>query len=292
MVDPDGRLVARFGDVERRFLVRSSAKPFQAAVALEHGADLPPEHVALACASHDGTSTHIEIVRAMLSDGGLSESDLRCPPDRPLGSAADRSLAARGIVDPRRILHNCSGKHAAMLRACAASGWPLETYLEPGHPLQQAITAHLVEAGVCVDDAIGVDGCGAPVHPVTAESLAVGYSRLVEERYQRVWDGMSRYPALVSGTGNVDEVVAVGLDAVAKRGAEGLLAISVRGRGAMVVRTWDGSFRAVAPATVRSLLDAGWITDVDPIVASLERSVLGGGRPVGTVSAPFHLESL
>ncbi len=31
---------------------------------------------------------------------------------------------------------NCSGKHAAMLTACVANGWPVDTYLDPSHPLQ------------------------------------------------------------------------------------------------------------------------------------------------------------
>ena len=41
---------------------------------------------------------------------------------------------------------NCSGKHAAMLSACVAAGWPTEGYLERDHPLQQAIEARLGEA--------------------------------------------------------------------------------------------------------------------------------------------------
>ena len=36
---------------------------------------------------------------------------------------------------------NCSGKHAAMLSACVAAGWPTAGYLERDHPLQQAIEA-------------------------------------------------------------------------------------------------------------------------------------------------------
>ena len=41
---------------------------------------------------------------------------------------------------------NCSGKHAAMLSACVAAGWPTAGYLERDHPLQQAIEARLAEA--------------------------------------------------------------------------------------------------------------------------------------------------
>ena len=34
---------------------------------------------------------------------------------------------------------NCSGKHAAMLAACVARGWPLAGYLDPEHPLQREV---------------------------------------------------------------------------------------------------------------------------------------------------------
>ena len=40
---------------------------------------------------------------------------------------------------------NCSGKHAGMLAACAANGWPTDSYLDPGHPLQLAIRATIAE---------------------------------------------------------------------------------------------------------------------------------------------------
>src|SRR5690606_21214093 len=90
VTDTRGRVVAAHGDVDRPFYVRSAAKPFQAAVSVRLGADLPPEHLAVACASHDGLPAHIAIVRRILADGGLDEGHLGCPPDRPAARAADR----------------------------------------------------------------------------------------------------------------------------------------------------------------------------------------------------------
>ena len=37
--------------------------------------------------------------------------------------------------------HNCSGKHAGMLAACRAHGWPLHPYRDLAHPLQRRIAA-------------------------------------------------------------------------------------------------------------------------------------------------------
>lgn len=289
-LDSDGRVIGRFGDVDRGFFVRSSAKPFQATVSVELGADLPPEHLAVACGSHDGTSVHVAIVRQILADGGLDETALRCPPDRPLSRNADRLWAARGTSDHARVFHNCSGKHAAMLRACVAQGWDIDSYLDPDHPLQQAQLAVMREVGALVEGPIGVDGCGVPVVRVTAHSLALAFTRMDTRRFERVRTAMHRFPSLVSGVGNVDADIAVGLDAVAKRGAEGLLAVAVTGRGSLVVRCWDGSERAVAAAAGHALRLLGWIDERNPLSGRLRREVRGGGHVVGSVRPVFEFE--
>jgi L-asparaginase II len=128
-----------------------------------------------------------------------------------------------------------------------------------------------------------------PVFRVSARTLAVAYSKLLEPRFGRIWVAMHRFPALVSGVGNVDSEIAVALDAIAKRGAEGLLAIAVRGRGALVVRCWDGSERAVAVAALSALDQLGWITERTLLRDRLERPVRGGGRVVGSVRPVFEL---
>ena len=53
-VRSDGSLVSADGDIDRRFLIRSSAKPFQVRVAQRYGADLSPEQMAVGAASHGG----------------------------------------------------------------------------------------------------------------------------------------------------------------------------------------------------------------------------------------------
>lgn len=289
-VDAEGGVIGSYGDTDRPFFVRSAAKPFQASVSVELGADLAPEHLALACASHDGTPTQVAIVRAILGDGGLDEGDLRCPPDRPAAGSADREWAAGGVLDRRRVFHNCSGKHAAMLRACVAQGWDPSTYLEPAHPLQQAMHRRMADVGMLVDPEVGVDGCGAPVFRVSALSLGRAFTRLNTDSHDRVRTAMHRYPALVSGYGNADAVIAVAFDAVAKRGAEGLLAVAARGRGALVIRCWDGSERAVAVAMLAALQQLGWVNERTPFIDRLRQPVRGGEAIVGSVRAVFELE--
>ncbi len=285
----DGHPLASYGDVDRPFYVRSAAKPFQAAVSVGLGADLRPEHLAVACASHVGDPVHVAIVREILAGGGLDETDLLCTPGRPLSRSADRLWAIRGSSQDSRIFSDCSGKHAAMLRACIAQGWDTSTYNDPAHPLQQAQSAGFAELGGPVDQRTGVDRCGLPVFRVSARTLAVAYSKLLEPRFGRIWEAMHRFPSLVSGVGNADSEIAVALDAIAKQGAEGLLAIAVRGRGSLIVRCWDGSERGVAVAALSALDQLGWITERSPLRDRLERPVRGGGRVVGSVRPVFEL---
>src|SRR5689334_7299802 len=140
------------------------------------GLDLPPELLALACASHSGEPFHVEGVRRILAGAGLSEADLQTPPDYPLDDEA-REVVIREGGAKSRVLMNCSGKHAAMLATCVANGWPTDTYLDPEHPLQQAIAAtfaDLIEEPIAVT---AVDGCGAPLFSASLVGLARAFRR-------------------------------------------------------------------------------------------------------------------
>src|SRR5262245_54240769 len=111
----DGEVVAWAGDVVGAVFPRSSNKPLQAVAMLRAGLALPPDQLALVCASHRGEPAHVSLVRRMLRDGGLDESALACPPDYPLGETA-RDEVVRAGGERSRVLMNCSGKHAGMLR--------------------------------------------------------------------------------------------------------------------------------------------------------------------------------
>lgn len=74
---------------------------------------------------------------------------------------------------------NCSGKHAAMLATCLANDWPLDSYLEPTHPLQLAVVETLGSISGDVDAELGIDGCGLPIVPLSLTHLARAFARLV-----------------------------------------------------------------------------------------------------------------
>jgi L-asparaginase II len=293
VVSADGELVAWSGDIDRPYFLRSAAKPFQAAVAQEHGALLRPVELALAAASHDGQPVHVAVVAAMLEAMGLDEEQLQCPPTWPLDLTAMRRLAAAGHGAPRRIWNNCSGKHAAWLRACQSGGWPTHDYLSPTHPLQQQIVELISELGGLDATPVGVDGCGAPVPRTTTRAMALLYARLANLPALRpVFVSMHRYPSLVSGSANGDARIAVATNSAAKRGAEGVLGVAVEKRLGLAVKSWDG-LQAVADLAMAAALDATGVVSghVATELESVRRpTVHGGGRPVGMIESRLELE--
>ncbi len=278
-----GDLVASSGDIDAVFFLRSSAKPFQALVAQEAGAGLSRLQFALACASHDGDPVHLAVVEQMLDEAGLGESALRCPPSFPIGVRA-RDLVASVNTPSRRLWHNCSGKHAAWLRSCVANNWPTETYLQPDHPIQERIRALVSELGGFPVDPVGVDGCGAPVLRTTVRAMATMYARMAgEERFGEVFAAMHNYPALVSGTGNGESLIATAFHAAAKRGAAGCLGAAVKDQFGVAAKSWDGVGQVAEMAVAHAL--ASVMLPVPAVLAALEPvlspPVLGGGEPVG-----------
>ena len=294
MVAPDGSLVAACGDIERPFFLRSSAKPFQAYVSQRAGAELSPLQLAMACASHRGFPVQVALVRSSLEDAGLDEDALGCPPEWPLGEEAARLVLSGGASEPRRIWNNCSGKHAGFLRACVGSGWPVETYLDPGHPLQAQIVEFVAEVGRYPVVPVGVDGCGAPVLRTTVRAMATMFSRLATDpEMSEVFTAMHRYPALVAVNGQGDTEMAIVTDSAAKGGAQGCVGVAIAGRYGVAVKSWDGLGQVAHLAAASALEQLGALSPtarhaLEPII---HPPVLGGGLPVGRLEPRFDLES-
>ena len=291
-VDESGRLLASSGDLDRPFFLRSASKPFQATVSQESGADLSAQQMALACASHGGQSVHIAVVRAMLEEVGLDENALRCPPVWPFGEGATQRLVEAGHRRPKPIWHNCSGKHAAMLRACVASGWPIERYLDPDHPLQQRIAETM--AGVLGQNPgpVGVDGCGVPAFRGTVGTMAGAYAALaVDRRFATAWIAMHRMPALTSDLSQPAAAIATWLDAAAKHGAEACLGVAVRHRLGVALKVWDGAPRAVGVGMVAALDQLGVVPPAARAALEIvgRPPVLGGGVPQGSIEPAVEL---
>jgi L-asparaginase II len=286
VVDTDGQTYGQWGDPGRPLYYRSAVKAFQATVSQEWGAALPPEHLALACASHSGTPAHVAIVRAMLEEASLDETALRCPFDVPLGQGARRRAIAAG-EGRKRIYHNCSGKHTGFLRASAARGLPLATYLSPDHPLQQKVSEVLIDVTGVDGLPPGVDGCGAPTLRGNLRGLARAFAHLsVAPRFEEVRTAMTRYPALTSGNERSDGRFAMWWDGPAKGGAEGLMAAGRHGIG-IATKSHGGSGDIAVQAMIEIVERLGLLPPPGHIALEdvHRRPVFGGGDTVGHVIA-------
>jgi L-asparaginase II len=296
----DGTPAWSVGDVDVPVLPRSCNKPLQAVGMVRSGLDLPPELLALACASHSGEPFHVEGVRRILAGAGLSEDDLRTPADYPLDDdAREAVIRAGGARAP--VLMNCSGKHAAMLATCVVNGWPTDGYRAPDHPLQRAIAATFADLTGEEIAVTAVDGCGAPLLSASLVGLARAFRRVALGRTasgepdpdaSRVAEAIRTHPAYVSGTTRDELTLLTALPgAIGKAGAEGCYAVALRDGRAFALKTDDGAARARPVLMAEALRRAGVLdeegVDADAVRRTGTVVVLGGGEPVGEVRAVF-----
>jgi L-asparaginase II len=214
------------GDAGLRFFFRSACKPLQAIPFVEGYADLDDDEIAIACASHHAEPEQLAAVLKVLARADAKVDDLEngLQPGRPDG----------------KLGHNCSGKHAGMLAACRAHGWPLHPYRDLSHPLQQWV------AELLGDGRVAIDGCGIPTFETTLADAAAMLTRVPE----RIRFAMRARPELVGASvGAVDTELMRRRDGwIAKGGAEGLFcAAHADGRG-IALKVEDGAYRAIGPA--------------------------------------------
>ena len=294
VLSPDGEIVARHGNVEALILPRSSLKPLQAVACITAGAVLEGEQLALSTASHTGTDRHASVVRDILTEGGLTEDDLGCPPAWPTDSAT-RDELVREHGQTARVRMNCSGKHAAMLRACVATGWSTDGYLDPAHPLQAHIREVVERLSGEKIAHTAIDGCGAPVHALTLTGLARAIHRIgtASDRspfaLHRVAGSLVRAvrenPWTIEGPGRPDTIAIEKLGVFTKGGAEGVMVMVAPDGTTVALKMLDGAPRASTVVAATLLARAGGLSDAD--VAALQTAlplvVLGGGGVVGSI---------
>ncbi|TXS55769.1 asparaginase [Streptomyces sp. t39] len=285
----DGSVELALGDPSAPVFPRSSNKPMQAAAVLRAGLDLAGERLALAAASHSGEDFHLDLVRKMLAEYGISADELRTPPDLPLDPVAAEAYLATGHVRDR-VTMNCSGKHTAMLAACELNGWDRAAYLDPGHPLQRLVHSVVEEAAGEPVAAVGTDGCGAPLMALSLTGLARAFRHFVlaapGTAERRVADAMRAHPEYVAGTRRPDTWLMREVPGtLSKMGAEAVQAVALADGRALAFKIDDGAGRALGPVLARALRLMG--VDAPVLDRIGHMPLLGGGDEVGEVRAAF-----
>lgn len=245
MATPDGASVASVGDPDHFIFLRSSAKPFQLAPFVASGRfdeyGLGTEALAIMAASHNGEDRHVRLIQEILRRAGLTSTVLQNQVHAPFDTETAHRLIRDG-EKPTVLRGNCSGKHAGMILFAKASGWPLESYWHPGHPVQRlALETMSALSDVPIEEiATAVDGCGVVTFGMPLRGLAVAFARLADpsavadpplrSALTRIRDAMMAHPELVAGErGRIDTALmhAFPRRIVSKGGAEGVLAMGL-----------------------------------------------------------------
>jgi len=288
-LETDGSVGWAVGDVDGPVLPRSCNKPIQALALLRLGWEPVSErHLALACASHSGEDFHVTTARETLEAAGLDDSALQTPPDWPLEDAVREALIAQG-GHRSPIFMNCSGKHAAMLATCVAQGWPTDTYRDPDHPLQQAVTETFAELTGEPVAHVAVDGCGLPLLATSLTGLARAFRALAvatDGPEARIAAAIRSHPTYVSGTTRDERRLLEAIPgAIGKAGAEACYAVATPDGRAWALKIEDGGARA-RPVVMAAALERSGVLDLDGVDADAVRAtgrhpLLGGGAEVG-----------
>lgn len=255
--DQRGRVLMRAGDPQLLAFVRSALKPFQATVYVSSGAaeryGAGGRGLAIACASHAGTTVHAREAFRLLWGAQLEVEQLQCPPPGPGMSP---------------LQHNCSGKHAAFLSACRMLHWPLESYLQVDHPLQQEVLKRVGEllALPAAELVAARDDCGAPTLQLQLAQMALLFAHLgsgTQPDLECLSRSMLAHPELVAGEGRFDTELMRGAhgQVVSKGGAEGIQCLSRVGEGlGVAIKVEDGHARAKQAVALFVLQQLEWLT--------------------------------
>ncbi|CAN5369376.1 asparaginase [soil metagenome] len=304
VVSPAGEVIRSLGNPAAPIIPRSCLKPIQALTVLdairEAGVELTEVQTVLATASHAGTPLHVEVVESILAKAHLTTDALQCPHDWP-GDSRSRDALVRAGLGRASVFMNCSGKHAAMLLTCVANDWPLDTYLEVGHPLQQRILATVERLTGETVATTAVDGCGAPVHALPLTALARGIGRITsaaEGPAKTLTDSVLANGWAIDGNGRANTVCIDELGVFSKLGAEGVMVMSTTARtvgsgsplspGAgttVALKMLDGNLRAASLVGLTLLVSVGALAqvDVERVLPALDLAIFGGTERVGAI---------
>ena len=280
VLNANGSTYLSKGSPELPIYPRSAIKSLQAAAMLKVGLKVEENELAIVCASHSGSQNHIDLVTKMLTDRGISLSQLKNAVDKPLG---EKEKFTWGEKPASQLAQNCSGKHAGMLIACQQNGWDMSTYLEPNHPLQVAIKNEIEELSGEKVSAVSVDGCGAPLFAISLVGLAKAISNLVKSKNdicKQIVLACTKYPELVAGDGRLTTRMMRAVPGLfMKEGAEGVQVCALRDGRVIAIKIIDGSWRPVA-SIIMEIFKRWGIEMPDESV-----KIFGGASVIGGVIA-------
>ncbi|MEO0939556.1 MAG: asparaginase [Pseudomonadota bacterium] len=286
-----GGLERSWGNPEEIVFPRSSAKMVQALPLIESGAaaafGLGPEHLALACASHNGAEIHTSRVARWLDHIGRGDDDLRCGPQEPQDVPARDGLI-RAHSGPCQMHNNCSGKHAGFLTLAKHLGAGPE-YNDPDHPVQRA--AREAQERLTGEESygFGIDGCSAPNFAFSLQGVARAMAAFAAapdgSAEATLRNAMTAHPDLVAGEGRACTLLMRAMEGrvALKTGTEGFfIAIIPEKRMGVALKIVDGTRRAAECAIAAILVQLGVLKADHPATLEFLNAPIRNWRGIQT----------
>jgi L-asparaginase II len=273
IVSPEGVFYS-VGNCVQTVFYRSASKPIQALPLIRLGLDrkygLTEKELAILSGSHRCELEHIEVIESLLQKTGIREEQLIMLPVYPLDPLTKEYMLNRNM-DPRKIYHNCVGKHIACILLQRESGQPEEDYWKPESTVQQTILDCISEISAYPRELIGTgtDGCGVPVYALPLRFMANAFLRLacpdlIEDPELRTAATrnaslMNKYPRMISGNGAICSLLCADDNIVAKGGALGVYCFGLRReRLGVAYKISDGSYDELPLIAVSILEQLGY----------------------------------
>ncbi|MBU25181.1 MAG: asparaginase [Gammaproteobacteria bacterium] len=301
VVDADGTELVTFGEKKRETFPRSAAKWIQALELVLSGAadelGLRDDHLAIACASHNGEPEHITLVNAWLGQLGLITEDLECGVSLPFTEPVRLQLS-HDHIPATQLHHCCSGKHVAMLAVCKQKGWSTNGYTDYKHPLQAKIRQHMTTIfGVDANSLdYATDGCSVPTYLLPLDVMALGFAKLGAGHFStklnhaatRLRYAQASAPFMVAGSERLDsQLLIAGQGRLqVKMGAEGVYLGAIPDRKiGFAIKCEDGSLRGQEALVIELLRTIGEENLINRLPLAVSRPVVrtAKGLPVGQV---------
>lgn len=274
----EGKLLQYFGGniYPEPYYLRSCAKPLQATLLLDYGAELTEEELALCCGSHAGEECHIKVARGILHKYDIDENLLKCGVHAPLSRSMQDKMLMCG-EKPSAIHNNCSGKHIGFLVCCKLRGWDMGTYYEPEHPLQKAVRDKInALCEVRNTYPSTTDGCGVPILSMPLYNMLCGYINLL--KYDKIINAIKNHPYIFGGENRLDtEIIQKTEGLIAKVGAGGLcVVLNIEKKDAFAVKINDCSMEARRFAVLDAINRLGWGNiEFDNKIKTLQGKIVG-----------------
>jgi len=283
VVDENSKVVYDTGQADTMTYFRSCAKPLQLLPLFDHGLDkkygLTQDELTVCASSHLGEDIHINALESIMKKTGLKEDYLIVKPDIPWHNEARIDFNKKGLPK-RKLYHNCSGKHFALMLLERELNGSHKDYWKPDSIAQQQVLKVIGDVAEFEVSKIiwGIDGCGVPVFAVPLKNIALSFMKLGSlkrsDRYEggleKLRESIALNPYMIRGRGAMcSEINSLG-NFVGKIGAEGVYAFGLKKeRLGVAIKLEDGTLEAF-PIIISELLRQLKIKD-DAVYSLLDK---------------------